>query len=378
MSKRMLNIGGYIAVVCAFATVCSGQGVVKRGGNLVEVTVTGNGVDKDEALRDAMRKAVEKGAGAFIYSHSEVRDFALVKDTVLLRAAGFLQSHKVLSATKLPDGTWQVKISAVVSVKGIQDAWGAVTTLLKQVGRPKIMVFIREKIGPSAVQDSTVQTRIENLLLKSGFLLVNREQLKEIDKKDLTAAVAEDNPAKLQAVAKRFGAQLFISGSADATAGVRKNVAGILLHTYQAGANIKCYRSDTAQLLSSIPGRPTRGVDRVWRSAATKALDLQARQIAPKVRYDILRFWQDALAGRGEVQLHVEGLSFKQYLALKKALGTVKQVKDVTVKYHNKVAECSLESDLNAEKLAEKLVEVIENLEITDVSQNVIKAKLSE
>ena len=141
---------------------------------------------------------------------------------------------------------------------------------------------------------------------------------------------------------------------------------------------MKCYRSDTAQLLSSIPGRPARGVDRVWRSAAKMALDREGRVVAPRVQFDILRFWQDALAGRGEVQLQVDGISFMQYTKLKKALRTIKQVKDVTAKYHNKVAECSIESDVNAETLAEKIVDAIEGLEITDVSQNVIKAKFKE
>jgi len=228
------------------------------------------------------------------------------------------------------------------------------------------------------VESSTVQTRIENLLLKSGFLLVDKEQIKAIDAKDLAAAAAEDSPARLQAIAKRFGAQLFISGTANATAGEQKNIGGIPVSTYQAEANIKCYRSDTAQLLSSIPGESTRGADRVWRSAATKSLDLQAQQIAPRVQFDILRFWQDALAGRGEVKLIVEGVTFKQYVELKKALGEVKQVKDVAATYANQVAECSLQSDVNAETLAEKLLEAVSKLDITDVTQNVIKAKYKE
>jgi len=346
--------------------------------NLVTVTVVGAGADRDEAVRDGLRKAVEKGAGAFIYSHSQTKDFALVRDTVLARAAGFVQSHTVLAAKEMDDGTWEVRIKAVVSRKGIEDAWGVVTTMLKQMGRPKIMVFINERIGNNVVADSTVQTRIENLLLKSGFLLVNKEQLKAIDQKDLQAAVAEDNAAKLQAIAKRFGAQLFITGSANATSGGQKNIGGVQLHTYEAEANVKCYRSDTAQLLSAVPGRPARGVDRVWRSAAKRALDAEAKLIAPKVQHDILRFWQDALAGRGEVQLHVGPVTFKQYVRLKKALKAVKQVKDVSAKYHNKIAECSLQSDVNAETLAEKLMESIENLEITDVSQNVIKAAFKE
>jgi hypothetical protein len=218
-------------LVCGALAASSalGQDVIKKekGENLVEVTVTAAGTDKDDAVRQALRKAVETGAGTYISSQSEVKDFVLVRDTVLARSAGFVQSYKVLSTRTLPDDTVEVKLVAVVSIQGIEDMWGVVTTLLKQMGRPKIMVFIREKIGQDVQDDSTVQTRIENLLLKSGFALVDKEQLKEIDKKDLQAAAAEDSPARLQAVAKRFGAQLFISGTANANAGPQRNVNGV-------------------------------------------------------------------------------------------------------------------------------------------------------
>ena len=65
---------------------------------------TGQGENKDEAVRDAQRKAVENGAGTVIYSHSQTKDFALVKDTVLSRAAGFIQSFEVLSGKEVEDG----------------------------------------------------------------------------------------------------------------------------------------------------------------------------------------------------------------------------------------------------------------------------------
>jgi len=372
--KAILLLLASVLVAPAAATAQ----VVKTGDNLVTVTVAGQGTDKDEALRDAMRKAVEQGAGTVIHSHSETKDFVLVRDTILARAAGFIQSYKVLSEKRLEDGIWEVRISAEVSVNGVEDMWGAVTTLLGQLGRPKIMVFLRERIDDRKVEDSTVQARIENLLLASGFLLVDKEQIKAIEEKDLAAAFAEDKPDRMQAIAKRFGAQLFITGSANAMVGESKTVAGVLIHAYQAEANVRCYRSDTAQLLSSIPGEPVRSADREPRSAAKKALDLQAQQLAPKVQQDILRFWQDALSGRGEVQLKVEGITFKQYLDLKKALGKLKNVKDVKAEFANNVADCSIQTDLRAEALAEKLVEAFGDLEITDVSQNVIKATLSK
>jgi len=376
----MINVPRVVAIaVCLAAALPAwAQTARPKGPNLVEVTVTGAGATEDDAVADAMRKAIESGAGTFISSHSETKDFALVRDTVLARAAGFVQSRTIISKNTLPDGTWEVKITATVSVQGIEDTWGAVTTLLQQMGRPKIMVFIREKIAEKVQDDSTVQTRIENILLKSGFLLVDKTQLKEIDLKDLAAAAAEDSPAKIQAIAKRFGAQIFITGVANCTDGPRSTVGGVLLYPYQAESNIRTFRSDTAQMLSSIPGEPTRGVDRVWRSAAQKALDTQAQIVAPRVLTDILGFWQEALAGRGEVQLHIEGVTFAQYTALKKKLKEIKQVKDLNAKFANQIVECSLQSDVNAETLAEKIAEAITELEVTDVSQNVIKAQFKK
>jgi hypothetical protein len=343
---------------------------------LVTVTVSGSGMSQGEAMRDAKRKAIEQGAGTYIYSQSKTEDFVLVRDTVLARSAGFIQKVDVLSTETDFDGVVTVKIRAVVSVKGIKDLWGTVTTLLNDRGRPKIMVFIQERIGGQSQDGSTVQARIEQRLLKSGFKLVDREQIKAIDEKDLAAAISENNPAKAQAIAQRFGAQLFITGVANAASGGVKNLYGTQMHTYEAEANIRCYRSDTGQLLSSIPGTATRGVQRVWRSAAKQALDLQAQQIAPKVVNDILRFWQDALEGRGEVQLHVANIAFKQYIDLKKALTALKGVQDVKATYRNKIAEISIETEMTAEGLAEKIVtEIDENIEIQSLTQNVIKGK---
>ena len=58
--------------------------------------------------------------------------------------------------------------------------------------------------------------------------------------------------------------------------------------------------------------------------------------------------------------------------------GEHKQVKDVRARYSNRIAECSLQSSVNAETLAEKIDDALKDLEITDVSQNVIKAKFKK
>ena len=358
---------GLLLLTAAFGAVATAESKT--------VTVTGQGETKEAAIRDGQRRAAES-VYVKVYSDSTVKDFVLVKDTILTRSAGLIESFKEISVSETDDGIFEVKMEVVVSLNKIKDMWGVVTNLLKQMGRPKIMVAIREKIDGKFQDMSTVQTRVENLLLKNGFLLVDESQLKAIDKKDLQAAVAEDKPEKVQAIAKRFGAQLFITGVAQASTAGARDVYGRTIHKYQGDANVKTFRTDTAQLLSSIPGAATAGAQQTPAAAAKQALDAQGQQLAPAITRDILQFWMDVLAGRGEVKLEVSGVTFKDVVKIKKAIKAIKGVSDVQSKFANENADISIESEMSANTLAEKMVEDLDEiLDISDVSQNVIKAK---
>lgn len=377
----------WIAVVVAgviAASVCTAKAegkadvqVTKKGDNMVEVVATGMGMSKEAAELDAKRKAIEYGAGADIFSHSEVKDFALTKDTVIARAAGFLQGFEVLSTKEADDGVISVKIKATVSVKGIEDVWGAVQVLLKEKGRPKIMVFVSEKVDGAPAELSTVQTKIEGLLLKSGFTLVDQKQIKEIDRKDLAAAVTEDKPDRAQAIAKRFGAQLFITGAVDSQHGGTSSPSGILIHKYGAKGNIRCFQTDDGKLLASENANEM-SADRMKNVAGDKALADLGTKLGPVVQWDILRMWQDVFTGGGEVQLKVENVTFRQKRELVKSLKTIKGVQEVNEdQYANNTVELKIQTTLSAKTLANTIDENLgETLEVTDVTANVIKATM--
>lgn len=382
MSKRL-----WVAIVLAGAMVSAAvplwakdkpdAQVTKKGDNLVEVTVTGSGMDKDEAVLDAKRNAIEYGAGADLFSHTEVKDFVLSKDTVIARAAGFVQAFDVLSTRTSDDGLVTVKIKATVSIKGIEDTWGVVQAFLKELGRPKVMVFINEKVDDRRAELSTVQTKIEELLLKNGFDLVDQKQIKEIDKKDLSAAVAEDKPDRAQAIAKRFGAQLFITGHVDALIGEAKRVSGIPIYTYGAKGNIRCFLSNSAKMVSARNAN-AESADRKQNVAGDKSLVVLGDKMGPMVQQDVLRHWLDNTTGGGEVQLKVDDVNFKQNLALKKALKELKEIQEVNGEFANNTSELRIQTTLTGEKLAEKLADAIPDLDITDVSGNVIKGKMKK
>jgi copper chaperone CopZ len=340
------------------------------------VTVTGMGEDQDAAVKDAKRKAVEQVA-VKIYSQSEVQDFVLVKDTILTRSAGFVEDSKILSTSTAEDGLVSVKMEIVVSKNQIQDMWGVVKGLLKDMGRPKIMVYITEKIDGKAQPLSTLQTGIEQSLLASGFLLVDRAQVEAIAQKDIEAAIAEDNTDKLMALAKQFKAHLFITGVVTATSAGQRNLYGRQMWIYQSNGNVRTFRADTGQMLSAQTGATgveARGVKDVAESAAAQALQGQADYLAPRITGDILQFWMDVLGGHGELKLVVENIDFGGYMKLKKAIEGIDGVEDANADFANNVATISVQAKLSAEKLAEKLYESMgESLEISDLSKNVIK-----
>jgi hypothetical protein len=379
--KKHLLVSGVLAIwMACVAAVAIAQDAAPVKDELKTVTVTGAGMTAEAALRDAQRKALEEGAGTFIFSQTKVENFQLAKDTVLSRTSGWLQSCDKLSERELEDHSWEVKIKAVVSVKGIVDTWGVVKNLLVQVGRPKIMVWVNEKMEndkgrDEAVPDSTVSAGIEESLLKAGFLLVDRERIKKLAEKEGGIATLEDKPDKIIALMKQEGAQIFITGTSNATKGDTHTSGDMTLYTYEAECNLRGFLEDTGQLIFKVPGKSTRGVQRVWRSAAKQALDFQAQQIAPQVTQEILQHWQDWLGGHGELKMEVEGISFKGYLKLKENLKKVKEIKDVTVQFNNKIANCSIQAEAKAEAVAEAIVNVMNDIEVTDVSANTIKAK---
>lgn len=76
-------------------------------------TVDGVGVDKDSAVRDAMRNAVENVVGTFIDSRTLVDKSVIALDEVYAKSQGFVKDVKVLKETK---GTNGYRVTAQIDV----------------------------------------------------------------------------------------------------------------------------------------------------------------------------------------------------------------------------------------------------------------------
>lgn len=83
---------------------------------LAEVTVSGNGQTKDQALQNALKNAIEQAFGTFISSNTNILNDELVKDEIISVSNGNIQKYEVLAEVQEPDGEWSNTVKAIVSV----------------------------------------------------------------------------------------------------------------------------------------------------------------------------------------------------------------------------------------------------------------------
>ena len=85
----------------------------ESGQDTVTVKARGVGINKNAALKDAYRDAVERAVGLYIDAESEASNGELVKDQILTHSNAYIKKYEELDA-KTIDGLVQVRIAATV------------------------------------------------------------------------------------------------------------------------------------------------------------------------------------------------------------------------------------------------------------------------
>jgi len=348
----------------------------------VEVTAEGEGLNEKEATKDALRKALEQGGKMEIFSNSKVENYQLMYDTIISRAEGIVTDYKLVGKPrKIMGGTVKVKIKARVSKSVLKESWGAVQNVLNQIGRPKIMVYIVERIDGKTEEQSILETEIEKKLLKSGFDLVARTAVEATKKKEMEDAAANNNVAKMQAIAKDNDAHIFISGTANANQAGMENLYGTPATAYNCDVQLKAFYTDSAKILASAGIPNTRGLARSRKEfspqAGKMALSFAGKNVVEEMYAQVMSQWATQISAGGELILEVQGMSFKGSKQLNDALAKMKGINNVNRKFSKRIATYRINATLSAEELADRLSEgeFESMLEIEDLKLNKIQAK---
>ena len=358
--------------------------------DVVTVKVQGQGIDEDSAIKDGLRKAIEQGGKQEIMSKSQTKDFALEYDVVLARASGIVKHYDV-TGKRSSLGVTTVDITAQVSKKLLDATWGEVAILLKQLGRPKIMVVFTEIIHdldraePSrevVQKDSILGTAIERKLLKLGFKLVNPGQMKEIDRKKAEVAAAENDTEALKSLAMNYGAQVYIKGVSRASGPEHTTAAGVNLNMWETDVTIQGFWTETADAIFSNTMTGVRGGSRVAGPiGGRQALEKSGMKLADASVYDLLESWTRGTAGGvGDVILEVSNVAdVKQGILIKKALAEIPGIEEVVKDGAKVVVKYTCQTNMTAETLTEHLIEATFQgfeLDITDQKAKTIVARV--
>lgn len=107
-AKRILFT---VMAIIGCAVMCSAQSKDE-----VTLVVSGDGVNKEEATKVALRSAIEQAYGTFVSANTSIVNDELIKDEIVTVASGNIKSYEEISSEYLSDGKSAVTLKATVSI----------------------------------------------------------------------------------------------------------------------------------------------------------------------------------------------------------------------------------------------------------------------
>ena len=320
--RKDVLVGLIIALSCLF------WGAGATGQEVQTIIVKGEGwfegsdwtIGKDRALQDALRKAVEQAVGTMVSSETRVQNFQLLNDEILTQSAGYVQNYNVLSENQNQDKkVYEVTIQASVAIGPIKEKLEALGILLRQVGKPRIMILIAEQnIGQQyynywwgqqrgAQTDLTIaENTIMDRFREKGFDFVDHSAQSKDIKVTPAFQVADLNDRAAITLGQQADAEVVIVGKALARS--VGTIAGTSMKSVQANISLRAIQTDNGRVLSSGTEHAAAvHIDEI--TAGAEALRKASVKISDKMIDDIIKNFQTRVAATTLVQLTVTGLS---------------------------------------------------------------------
>ena len=218
---------------------------------------------RDEALRDAKKKAVEQGVGGLLTSETEVKNFQVVSDRILKKSKGSIQSYRILREGAVDNGiNYEVVISAVVDDDVLNQSMESFRIMQQLTGRKTVMVVYNPTVHGELPLNPENGNDFQ--LIKEGITVLSRAFLKRkfevIDTeaslamiKD-TETMSEDNEGEFNEVvsemANKYGAQYYVTFTVMAS-----NKEGGTRSVAKSIINAKLFNVGSARLINQISGK---------------------------------------------------------------------------------------------------------------------------
>ncbi|MCA5583661.1 hypothetical protein [Parabacteroides gordonii] len=134
----------------------------------VTLTVSADGANKDEAIKSALRSALEQTYGVFISSNTSLLNDELLKDEIVTISSGNIKKYKELISDVLPNGRVYVTLQATVSISKLITYAKSKGATVEFDGASLVMNIQMEKLNTRSQNEV-----LKNLAIQTKSLLYN-------------------------------------------------------------------------------------------------------------------------------------------------------------------------------------------------------------
>ncbi len=332
--------------------LCSGYTL----GQSTTILGMGMALNKDAAIEQAKRDAVEQGLGAVIASETIVKNSAVFSDNIYSKAQGFVKSFEVVSENQDSDGLWSVEIQAEVTaiLDEILQNEVAMQTLLNSMNRPRIMFLVREENLIDNIPTDFAETKLLSMFYNSGFDVVDRQLVAAMKGEPDYDQALNGNVAAASKIAGSLGAEVIVIGTAKISSG------GKIYNMYsgQADINGKIVRGDTGEILAVVPQARGKKPHISETTAGVNATNDAAEKLGRDIINQLIQKWSTQQANFIKVYMVVKNSDFGSYMMFESFLKaqTVPGIRNAYAKTLNEgVAEFEIEFEGKAQDLASGL-----------------------
>ncbi|MEI7013104.1 hypothetical protein [Leptospira licerasiae] len=289
------------------------------------------GKNEEELELNAKRKIIENGLGELVQGTSQVISGKLKETIVNSSVEGFVSEYSKVGPTrKLPTGLLEIDAKGKVNRKEVQDA---LQERYKDIGKPKFLVFIEERIlGKQNVREKVGITENEIVKTFSDFDFLDKKQFYRVlfkeGNKDRTVLSEYSFEDKILSLAGESEAQILLVGQTEVTDLGR--IEDTRLHSYQSVLRFKIFDLNTARIIAADNSsgvsphiNPNTGIQESIKRSVEKAY--------PKIKEQIANKWKPG----NLIRIKIEGLSYDDYLD-KDVKGIIRNIQGV-----NRVSESS-------------------------------------
>ncbi|NLD92943.1 MAG: hypothetical protein GX639_09775 [Fibrobacter sp.] len=259
-----------------------------------DVDGQGIGANQREALKAAKRDAIEKGIEKILHSQTERENFKAKRDLVLTKTIGAIKTYQILSQHTQDDGFLKLVIKVAISKQTLRDELAASKIVIESMSKPKVLIVINESnINNDDPGNTSAETAIIAALKDPyGFEIVDQKIVTTIKRNKQKIVSPESNVAEVASLGTRFGADVFITGTATSRRAEMSSENADGMIAVDADVTIKAINCITAHVIATA-SEHTEKAHISPQTAGTQAIAAAAKKCAETILDSLIKDWQN-------------------------------------------------------------------------------------